>query len=96
MEERMADANARRRFQTILLSTFGLMAILLALGGIYGVLMYSVRQRTREMGLRMALGAKRLHVFAMILKQGLSAVVIGLVLGIIAAFAVPRVISYWL
>ncbi len=96
MEERMADANARRRFQTILLSTFGLIAILLALGGIYGVLMYSVRQRTREMGLRMALGAKRLHVFAMILKQGLSAVVIGLVLGIIAAFALTRFISSWL
>jgi hypothetical protein len=59
MDERMAEANARRRFQTILLSAFGSLAIFLALGGIYGVLSYSVRQRVKEMRLRMALGASR-------------------------------------
>jgi putative ABC transport system permease protein len=96
MNERISDANARRRFQTILLSTFGASAILLALGGIYGVLSYSVRQRTREMGLRMALGANRPQLFLMILRQGLGAVLLGLVFGSIGALFLTRAISSWL
>jgi ABC-type antimicrobial peptide transport system permease subunit len=73
-----------------------MLAILLALGGIYGVLSYSVRQRAREMGLRMALGAKRADILAMVLKQGLSAIIVGLILGAFTAFSLVRFIRSWL
>ncbi len=96
MDERIAAANARRRFQTILLSAFSFVAILLALGGIYGVLAYSVRQRTKEMGLRMAIGASPLHIFLLVLRQGMGAVVCGLMLGVAAALFLTRAISSWL
>jgi putative ABC transport system permease protein len=96
MDQRMAVANAKRRFQTIMLGVFGFVAFLLALGGIFGVLSYSVRQRTKEIGLRLALGASPAQVLRMIMGEGLSAVVAGLVIGAGLALSLSRFIGSWL
>ena len=67
--------------------------MLLAAVGIYGVIAYSVAQRTREIGIRMALGAQRADMLRMVLRQSLSVVVIGLVIGLAAAFAATRLLA---
>jgi ABC-type antimicrobial peptide transport system permease subunit len=76
-----------------LLTTFGLLALGLASIGLYGVLAYSVTLRKREMGLRMALGAPRASVLRMVLAQGMSLVMTGVVIGLAAAFAVGSLLS---
>jgi predicted permease len=76
-----------------LLSTFGLLALLLAALGIYGVVAYSIGQREREIGIRMALGAGRREVLGLVLRQGLRPVAAGVVLGLAAALAASRTIS---
>jgi predicted permease len=96
MEERMAEANARRRFQMALLTAFAALAVLLAMAGIYGVMAYSVRQRTVEIGLRIALGASCRQVLTMIVRQGLSLVAMGLLIGIGAALVLTQTIRSWL
>jgi predicted lysophospholipase L1 biosynthesis ABC-type transport system permease subunit len=81
------------RIGVALLSVFGLLALGLASIGLYGLLAYAVNQRQREIGLRMALGASQPSVLRMIVKQGMSLVVIGVVIGLAAAFLVGRVLS---
>jgi len=76
-----------------LLSVFGLLALGLASIGLYGILAYSVNQRKREIGLRMALGATRVSVLGLILKQGMSLVVTGVLIGLIASLLVGRLLS---
>src|SRR5258708_19919708 len=73
-----------------LLSIFGLLALSLDEIGLYGVMAYSVRQRTRELGIRVSVGAERRDIFKLILGQGLAMSVVGLFVGLIAALAVTR------
>jgi predicted permease len=86
------EAIAQQRFFTLLLSMFAVVALVLAIVGIYGVLAYSVTQRTREIGIRMALGAHPSDVLKMILKQGMWLVSIGLIIGLVAAIVLTRIV----
>jgi putative ABC transport system permease protein len=81
------------RMGVALLSVFGLLALGLASIGLYGIMAYSVNQRKREIGLRMALGAAQVSVLRLILKQGMSLVVTGVVIGLAAALLVGRLLS---
>jgi len=80
----------------LLLSGFGGLALLLAALGIYGVLAYSVSRRTREIGVRMALGARVADVLTLVMRQGLALVVIGMALGLAGALALTRLLSSFL
>jgi len=92
MESYLADSVAPRRFNLRLLTIFSVAALLLAATGIYGLVSYSVAQRTPEIGIRLALGATRKNIFRIILGQGLRLVLVGLGLGLVGAFALTRVI----
>ncbi len=83
----------QRRFTLILLGLFASVAVLLAVVGIYGVAAYSVAQRTREIGVRKALGARSGEIFAMILRQALALALAGVALGLIAAVALLRILQ---
>jgi predicted permease len=93
MEHIVAGAVARQRFSMLLLAIFAGIALVLAAVGIYGVMSYSVAQQTREIGIRMALGAQRGDVLKMTVKQGLRLVGLGLVIGLVAAFILTRVMA---
>ena len=90
MKERTSDAAAARRFQTVLLAAFAGIALFLALVGLYGLLACMVRQRRAEIGVRMALGADRHRVIAMVLRDGLAISGAGLTIGLLASAAVAR------
>jgi putative ABC transport system permease protein len=93
MEEILADSIARQRFSMLLLAIFAAVALVLAGVGIYGVMSYSVAQRAREIGIRMALGAQTGAVLKLAVGYGMKLVLAGLVIGLIAAFALTRVMS---
>jgi len=93
MTERVSESLARRRFSTFLLGVFAVVALLLAVIGIYGVIAYSVTQRTQEIGIRMALGAEPSTILRMILRQSLVLVVAGIAIGLMAAFGLTRFMS---
>jgi putative ABC transport system permease protein len=92
MESLLAKSMARSRFNATLLSVFSLVALVMAAVGIYGVMSYSVQQRTHEIGLRMALGAQQSDVLRLVVKQGITLGLIGVVAGLIAAFGLTRLI----
>jgi ABC-type antimicrobial peptide transport system permease subunit len=93
MEHVVAGAVARQRFSMLLLAVFAGVALVLAGVGIYGVMSYTVAQQTREIGIRMALGAQRGDVLKMTVKQGLRLVGLGLAIGLVAAFVLTRVMA---
>jgi len=93
MREVVSESTARRRFQTVLLTIFAGMALALALVGFYGLLAYSVMQRSSEMGIRIALGATRTHIAGLILRQAFQLVAVGLLVGVASALALSRLLS---
>jgi putative ABC transport system permease protein len=92
--ESMVDrALGQPRFYVLLLTIFAALAVVLAVVGIYGVIAYTVQQRTREIGIRIALGASRERVVAMVVRRGLMLALAGITLGSAAAYAVSRVLQ---
>jgi putative ABC transport system permease protein len=93
MGDVLSVSQSRPRFLTLLLTIFSGVALALAMVGIYGVLSYLVARRVKEFGLRVALGATRRHVLAMVLRQGAVLALAGVVVGVGAALALTRLMS---
>jgi putative ABC transport system permease protein len=93
MDDVAATSFAERRFNMLLLTLFAGLALVLAAVGIYGVISYAVTQRTQEIGIRMALGARRTDVLKLIIRNGLTLTLLGIVLGVGGAFGLTRLMS---
>jgi putative ABC transport system permease protein len=92
MEQRLSQSIAPQRFVALLLSLFATLALIQALIGIYGVMSYAVTQRRQELGIRMALGARPRDVLSLVLRRGMKLTLIGIALGLMAAFASTRLL----
>jgi putative ABC transport system permease protein len=90
MDEAVASSLATRRLTMVLLGAFAVLALVLASVGLYGVMALTVTQRTRELGIRMALGAERTNIFKLVLGQGMSLMAIGIAIGLVGAIAAGR------
>jgi putative ABC transport system permease protein len=93
MDQRLDESVAPRRFQLLLFGLFAAVALVIATVGIYGVISYAVNQRTQEIGIRMALGAQASDLLRMVIWRGMSLALIGVALGLAAAFALTRVMK---
>src|SRR6204780_1764872 len=90
MTQVVGNSTAREDFNMLLLTIFGACALILAAIGIYGLMAYSVQQRTQEMGIRMALGADRVHIRNLVVRQGVTLAIIGVLIGTGTAFGLTR------
>jgi putative ABC transport system permease protein len=93
MEERLESGSAQTRSMMLLIGVFSATALLLALVGIYGLIAYSVAQRTQELGIRMALGASRSDILALVVGNGLRLAVAGIAIGLAASYALTRLMA---
>jgi putative ABC transport system permease protein len=93
MDQLLARTLSEAKFRLLLFGLFGVLALLLAAIGIYGVMATSVSQRTHEIGLRMALGAQKRDVLRLIIRQGMTSVIVGIGAGLAFAFALTRLMS---
>jgi len=93
LENRLRRSTARRRLYVQLLTSFAVIGLILAATGIYGLISYSVSRRTHEIGVRMALGARRINVLKLMIKRGLGLIAVGLVIGAGGALALTRVLT---
>jgi ABC-type antimicrobial peptide transport system permease subunit len=93
MSQIVSRSTSREQFNTLLMTVFALSALVLAAIGIYGVMAYAVQQRTREIGVRLALGAEPGAVRAMVVLQGMRLALIGVILGVVAAYGLSRYMS---
>jgi putative ABC transport system permease protein len=93
MENRLSDALVTQRLSVILVTLFSILALLLAAVGLYGVLAYSIAQRTREIGIRIALGAESGSILGLVVRQGLTIVGVGLAAGILGSMILTRLIQ---
>jgi putative ABC transport system permease protein len=93
MDQRLSESLARRRFAMLALGVFAGFALLLAVIGIYGVISFSVAQRTSELGIRLALGARQIDVLRLVLSDGFRLVLTGIACGVVLSFAVTRFLS---
>jgi putative ABC transport system permease protein len=93
MEQLVSRSLGERRFSLLFLTTFATIALVLAGVGIYGLISFNTSQRTHEIGVRMALGAGRRDIFKLVVGQGLTLTLIGVALGLVAAFALTRYLS---
>ena len=91
LREKLSEAVSTPRFFTVLVGIFGVLALALAAVGLYGVVSYTVRQREREMAVRLALGAPPSRVLGLMLRQGMTPVALGLALGLVGAIGVTRI-----
>jgi putative ABC transport system permease protein len=96
MDEVVVHSTARESFNMLLLTIFGASALLLASIGIYGLMAYSVQQRSQELGIRMALGADRSRIRNLVVWQGMQLAMSGVILGVCAAFGLTRLIASFL
>jgi putative ABC transport system permease protein len=96
MGDLVIQATARRRFQTTLLAVFAGITMLLAVMGVYGLLAYSVKQRSEEIGIRMALGSSKIRIVRLFLREGLGLLGVGLLIGLAGALALTRLLGSFL
>jgi putative ABC transport system permease protein len=96
MEQRVGESLSTRRERLLLLGTFAVLALLIAASGVYGVTAYSVTRRTHEIGVRLAMGARRQDVMRMVLAQGLRTILLGIGVGVAGALALSRGLTSFL